>query len=123
MSYHGPTQAPEVVPLHLQELCLLLLSQAVHLSDETIGDLLEAVLGAALVVFRDMLVLLEAPQVLQTVATDVANGHAPFFHLLVDDPGQLAPSLLGQRRGGPAGGGGGGGRGGGPGWVFEGLLH
>src|SRR5205823_7360574 len=57
----------------LEDLSLLLLSGVVNLADELIGDLLDCADGGLDLVLADVAVLLHLAQVVDLVATDVAN--------------------------------------------------
>src|SRR5690606_34881490 len=80
------------------DLPLLHVEHAIDLDDEAVGELLDLVDGAPLVVFRDLLVLDELLQVLVGVAPQVADGDLGLLAFMPDDLDELAPALLGERR-------------------------
>ena len=68
------------------------------LCDVLVGELLDALLGAALLVVADVAVVDELLQVVHHVAADVAHGDAALLGQVADDLDELLAPLLGQLR-------------------------
>src|SRR5579871_5755895 len=83
-------------PLHRHQLGFFLLQQLVDLGGVPVGHLLHLVLGAALVVFRHLLLLQRLLQVVDRVAPQVAHRDAGVLGLVLDHLDQLLAPLLGE---------------------------
>src|SRR5439155_20514919 len=86
----------------LEDLSLLLLSGVVNLADELIGDLLDLADGGLDLVLADVAVFFYLAQVVDLVATDVANRDTCLLCALVHQLHQLLAPLLGELRDGHA---------------------
>ena len=71
---------------------------AIDLGDIFVRQLLQPLLGAPLVIVRHFLVVLQLAKDLERIASDIADGDAAIFGLLVHDLHQLLASIFGQRR-------------------------
>src|SRR5690606_8248865 len=78
------------------QFLFLRLDHLVHGLDGLVGDLLDLVLAAALLVLADFLFLQQVLDLLVSVAADVADRDLGVLAFLVHHLGQLAASLLGQ---------------------------
>ena len=79
---------------------LIGLEEGVDLADESVGQLLDRVLGLEGVVLRNLLLSLELLDHLVGVSANRANGDAAFFRHLVEQLRQLLAALHGERRNG-----------------------
>src|ERR1035437_8251192 len=86
----------------LEVLSLLLLDEIVNLADEAVGDVLHGGDVALDLVLGDVAFLLQLAQVVDLVAPDVAHRVPGLLGSLLDDLGELPPSLLGELRDGNA---------------------
>src|SRR5918911_2844364 len=93
-SASAPAASANALDLH--DLGLLALGHLVHAMDELVGQLLEPVLGAALVLGRDPAVLLGLAQAVERIAAAVAHGDARLLGPLMDLLDQFLAALLGQ---------------------------
>ena len=83
---------------HLQQLLLLGLLDLIVFVGEPVGQLLDLLLGAPLLVLTDVAVFLQGAQVLDELTADVADGNLSLFDASVDHLDQAAAPLLRQRR-------------------------
>ncbi|MDB5967123.1 MAG: hypothetical protein JWQ72_3623, partial [Polaromonas sp.] len=72
--------------------------QLVHIGDKTVRELLNVVVGAALVVFRCQFVLDQLLDVVVGVPAQVADGHLGMFAFGADHLGELLAALFGHGR-------------------------
>src|SRR5690606_38817324 len=85
-------------PSDRHQLLFLGLDHLVDVLDRAVGDLLDLVLAAPHVVFRDFFFLQQLAELVDRVTADVADRDLGAFTLGVDDLGQFATALLGQGR-------------------------
>src|SRR3954453_6421338 len=79
-----------------EDFLFLVLQELVELVNALVGELLERLFGAMLVVTADVAVLLEVAEVVHDVAADVAHSDAAVLGDPADDADQLLAPLLGQ---------------------------
>src|SRR6266540_1807025 len=84
--------------LDLEDLRFLALEQLVDLLRVLVGQLLDALLGAVLLVLPDLTLVHELLEVVHDVAADVSDGHAPFLGHPAHDLDELLAPLLGELR-------------------------
>src|SRR6186713_2892919 len=94
----GPCSAAALVPSDGQDLGFLGRGQAVDLADRPVGEPLQLVERAALLVLGDLLVLGQALGMVVGVAPEVTDRDLRLLRGMADDLGQFLPPLLGQRR-------------------------
>src|SRR4029453_6100853 len=85
----------------LLELGILVGHDLVDVRDVLVGELLELLLRADEVIFRDATVSLKFLELLLRVPPDVPNGNPALLTAVMDQLDQLLPALLGQWRAGP----------------------
>src|SRR5918992_116130 len=83
---------------NLHDLGLFALQQVVDLGGVLVGQLLDSILGAMLLVSADFAVLRQLLQVVDRVPAHVADGDPPVLGELTDDADELLAPLLGQLR-------------------------
>src|SRR5580765_608144 len=86
------------IELHRHQLVFLELDDAVDVLDELVGELLDIVFGARVLVLGDLLFLEELLDVMERVATHVAHGDLRVLAFVRDVLGKLLAALLRQRR-------------------------
>src|SRR4051812_1102966 len=87
-----------LAPSDLHDLGLFGLQRVVELGHARVGELLELLLGAALVVLAGLAGVLELAQVVHHVAADVADRHATLLGDVPDDLDELPAALLVELR-------------------------
>src|SRR5690606_5032743 len=88
----GATAAPLS---DFEDLGLFVLANLVRLVDVAVGELLDLLLGAALIVFADELLLEHLLDLCQGIAPDVPDRDAALLHLLPHNPDQSLATLFG----------------------------
>src|SRR5215208_564096 len=81
---------------HLEDLFLLALEQGVELLGLLVGELLQRLLGAVLVVGARLARVAQLAQVVHGVATDVADGDLALLRQAADHLDELPAPLLGE---------------------------
>src|SRR5579883_3143996 len=82
----------------LHNLALLGFPDLIHLLDEAIGELLQAVGAALQLVLGNLFLLLAIAQLVVGVTANVADRHLMFIQLLMDGLDHFPPPFLIQRR-------------------------
>src|SRR5580658_8947894 len=85
-------------PSDLEDLSLLPLDGVVDSRDELIGDLLYVDQPGGHLVLADVAIFLDAPEVVDLVAADVAHGNTRFLRLAVDHLDEVLAPFLGELR-------------------------
>src|SRR5574337_1050260 len=80
------------------QLLFLGLDHRIDVLDGPVGELLDFIVEAAIVVLGDQLFLEQVLHLLQGVAAHVANGDLRVLALMADELGQFLAALLGERR-------------------------
>src|SRR3954452_21815763 len=91
---HGPEPLGRAVRSNLEDLFLFALEQGIEVGDLRVGELLQLLLAAALVVGADVALVLQGLQVVHDVAADGADLHAAVLGQPAGDLDELAPALL-----------------------------
>src|SRR5215208_7483649 len=81
---------------HLEDLFFLALEEGVELLGLLVGELLQRLLGAVLVVGARLAGVAQLAQVVHDLAADVADGDAALLGEVADHLDELAAALLGQ---------------------------
>src|SRR5688500_4469215 len=90
----------EAAASDFHDLCFFSLQELVDLVRVLVGELLDAILGAVLLVDAHLARTDELLQVMHDVAADVADGDAPLLGEVAHDLHELLAPLLGQLRDG-----------------------
>ncbi len=81
-----------------QDFVFLSLADAIDFFDESLGQVVDLLLRAALVVVRNQLLVHQLSSLAHRITANVADRDFAFFHVLMDEFYQLLPAIFRERR-------------------------